>query len=184
MTGAGVEGLKAKVVENEQIGAAEGFDEARMAAIASGERQILAELWPAMIEDGAIVAAGFLADGAGQPALADAGRADQGQIVVGVDPFALGELLEQGAVETPGGTIIDIFDARLLTQFGGAQPRRQAFVPPPGRLPVEEQGEPVGVGDVLRLVSRGEVGESLGHSIKAEGVKLIEGWMFEHVGVS
>ena len=29
----------------------------------------------------------------------------------------------------------------------------------------------------------GEVGESLGHSIEAEGVKLIEGWMFEHVGL-
>ena len=42
-----------------------------------------------LIEDGAIVAAGFLADGAGQPALADAGLADQGEIVVGVDPFAL-----------------------------------------------------------------------------------------------
>jgi len=40
------------------------------------------------------------------------------------------------------------------------------------------------VGDVLRLVGRGEIGESLGHSIEAEGVKLIEGWMFEHVGVS
>ena len=72
--GAGVEGFEAEVVENEQIGAAEGFDEARMAAVAPGERQVLAELWPAMIEDGAIVAAGFLADGAGQPAFADAGR--------------------------------------------------------------------------------------------------------------
>ena len=39
VTGAGVEWLKAEVVENEQIGAAEGFDEARMAAVASGERQ-------------------------------------------------------------------------------------------------------------------------------------------------
>ena len=84
-----------------------------------------------MIEDGAIVAAGFLADGAGQPAFADAGWADQGEIVVGVDPFALGELLEQGAIETSGGAIVDVFDARLLAQFGGAQPRRQAFVPPP-----------------------------------------------------
>ena len=74
VTSAGVEGFEAEVVENEQIGAAEGFDESRMAAVASGERQVLAELWPAMIEDGAIVAAGFLADGAGQPALADAGR--------------------------------------------------------------------------------------------------------------
>ena len=74
MTGAGVEGFEAEVVENEQIGAAEGFDEARMAAVASGERQVLAELRPAMIEDGPIVAAGFLADGAGEPAFADAGR--------------------------------------------------------------------------------------------------------------
>ena len=56
VTGAGVEGFEAEVVENEQIGAAEGFDEARMAAVASGERQVLAELRPAMIEDGAIVA--------------------------------------------------------------------------------------------------------------------------------
>jgi hypothetical protein len=76
VTGAGVERFEAEVVENEQIGAAEGFDEARMAPVASGERQILAELRPAMIEDGAIVAAGFLADGASQPTLADAGRAN------------------------------------------------------------------------------------------------------------
>ena len=106
MTGAGVEGFEAEVVENEQIGAAERFDKARMSPIAPGERQVLAQLRPAMIEDGAIVAAGFLADGAGQPALADAGRADQGQIVVRVDPFALRELLEQGAIETAGGAMM------------------------------------------------------------------------------
>jgi hypothetical protein len=44
-----------------------------MSPVAPGERRVLAQLRPAMIEDGAIVAAGFLADGAGQPALADAG---------------------------------------------------------------------------------------------------------------
>src|SRR5271156_6419764 len=106
VAGAGVAGVEAEVVEDEQIGAAEGLDEARMAPIASGERQILAELRPAMIEDGAIVATGLLADGAGEPTLADAGRADQGQIVMGVDPFALRELLEQGAVQTAGGAIV------------------------------------------------------------------------------
>jgi hypothetical protein len=73
MTSASIERFEAEVVEDEQIGAAEGFDEARMATVASGERQVLAELRPAMIEDGAIVAAGFLANGASQPALADAG---------------------------------------------------------------------------------------------------------------
>ena len=34
VTGAGVEGFEAEVVENEQISAADGFDEARMAAVA------------------------------------------------------------------------------------------------------------------------------------------------------
>ena len=63
MTGAGVEGLEAEVVEDEEIGAAEGFDEARMSPVASGEHEVAAKLRPAMIEDGAIVAAGFVADG-------------------------------------------------------------------------------------------------------------------------
>jgi len=131
VTGAGVEGFEAEVVENEQIGSAEGFDEAWMAPVTSGERQVLAELRPAMIENGSIVATGLMADGAGQPALADAGRAYQGQIVVSVDPFTLRKLLEQGAVEPPGGAIVDVLDARLLTQPGGAQTSGQAFVPPP-----------------------------------------------------
>jgi hypothetical protein len=37
-----------------------------------------------------IVAAGFMADGASQPAFADTGRTDQGEIVVGLDPVSLG----------------------------------------------------------------------------------------------
>jgi len=76
VTGAGVKWFKAEVVEDEEIGAAEGFDQARMATISSAERQVLAELRPAMIEHGAIVAAGLMADGASQPAFADAGWAD------------------------------------------------------------------------------------------------------------
>ena len=84
-----------------------------------------------MIENRAIVAAGFLADGAGEPALADAGRPDQGEIVVGVDPFACRELLEERAIKTTGGTIVDVFDARLLAEFCRAQPCRQPLVPAP-----------------------------------------------------
>ena len=84
-----------------------------------------------MIEDGSIVATGFLADGASQPAFADAGWADQVQIVVGLDPVALGEPLEQGAIETTGGARVDVFDARLLAELCGAQARRQALVPRP-----------------------------------------------------
>ena len=150
-----------------------------MAAVATREREVFAELRPAMIDDGAIVAAGLLADGAGEPAFADAGRADEGQIVVGVDPLALGELLEQGAVEPARGAVVDVFDARLLAEFGGAQPRRQPFVAPKRGFPIEQQGEPVVAVESLRLVGLGEFGEGLGHSVKAEGVELVEGRMFE-----
>jgi len=48
-----------------------------MASVASRERPILAELRPARI---AIVAAGFMADGASQPAFADASWTDQGPL--------------------------------------------------------------------------------------------------------
>ena len=44
VTGAGVEGLEAEVVEDEEIGAAEASDQARMAPVASGEREVAAEL--------------------------------------------------------------------------------------------------------------------------------------------
>jgi hypothetical protein len=63
-----------------------------------------------------------------KPAFANAGRADEGQIVVGVDPFALDQLLEQGAVKTAGIAIVDVFNAGLLAQFGDAQPRRETLV--------------------------------------------------------
>jgi hypothetical protein len=131
MPGAGVEGLETPIVENEKVGAAERPQEARMTAIAARRGEIFEELWDAMIEDGAIVAAGFMADGASQPAFADAGWADQGEIVVGVDPVSLGEPLEQGAIETSGGAVVDVLDACLMAELCSAQPRRQALVSSP-----------------------------------------------------
>lgn len=38
--------------------------------------------------------------------------------------------------------------------------------------------------ELLRLVGFGEFGEGLGHSIKAKGVELVEGRMFEQAIVS
>jgi hypothetical protein len=39
-----VEGLEAEVVEDEEIGAAQGFEEARMSPVASGEHEVAAKL--------------------------------------------------------------------------------------------------------------------------------------------
>jgi hypothetical protein len=51
VTRAGVERLEAEVVEDQEIGAAEGFQKAGMTAVAAGERELFAELGPAMIDD-------------------------------------------------------------------------------------------------------------------------------------
>ena len=91
VAGAGIERLEAEVVEDQEIGAAEGFDKTRE-PIAARERKIFAELRPAMIDDGTVIAAGLLASGASEPTFADARWADQSQIVAGVDPLAFGEL--------------------------------------------------------------------------------------------
>src|SRR5208283_4333953 len=110
VAGARVERLQAPVVEDQQIGSSDGFQHAGMASVAARQGEVFAELGPAVIEHGAIVAAGLVADGAGEPAFADAAGADEGQIVVGVDPGALSELLEEGAVETARTAVIHVLD--------------------------------------------------------------------------
>ena len=87
-----------------------------------------------------------MAEGAGQPAFADAGRAAQDQIVVRVDPFALGELVEQGAVEAARDAVIDILDDGAVAQPGVAQSGGEALVAAMGDLAIDQQAEPVGMG--------------------------------------
>ena len=65
---------------------------------------------------------------------------------MGVDPTALGELLEQRAVEAARGTVIDILDGGLMAQSGIAQAGEQAPVTSIAGLPIEQQGKPFGMG--------------------------------------
>ena len=58
---------------------------------------------------------------------------------MGVDPVSLGEPLEQRAIKTSRGAVVDVFDACLMAELRGTQPRRQALVPAPRDLLVEEQ---------------------------------------------
>jgi hypothetical protein len=51
---------------------------------------------------------------AGKPTFADPGGPTQDQIVVCVDPVAIGELVEQRAVEATRGSVINVLDAGLL----------------------------------------------------------------------
>ena len=89
---------------------------------------------------------------------------------MGVDPFALDQLLEPRAVKAAGTTIVDILDAGLLAQFGDAQPRREALVLSPGRLAIEQKPEPFVMAEAAGSPVGGEFGEGLGHAMQAKGV--------------
>src|SRR6202008_2145771 len=141
-TGAGVEGFEAPIVEDEELDAGETTQDAGIAAVTAGEREFGEELGDPLIENRAVVAAGLVTEGTSKPRFADAGRPAQNQIVVRVDPFAIGELVEQGAVEAAWGPVIDVLDAGLLAQSGIAQPGGKPLVAAMGELAIDQQAEP------------------------------------------
>ena len=71
---ASVERFEAPIIEDEKLDAVEAAHDASVAAVAVGQREIGEELGNALIQNGAVVAAGFVAEGTGKPAFADAGR--------------------------------------------------------------------------------------------------------------
>src|SRR5882724_2930277 len=93
-TGAGVERFEAPIVEDEELDAGETAQDAGIAAVTTGEREFGEELGNPLIEDRTVVAAGLVTQGTSKPRFAHAGRPAQNQIVVRVDPFAIGELVE------------------------------------------------------------------------------------------
>jgi len=90
----GIEGLETPIVKDEELHAPERPQESGITAVAARQREIGEELGNALIENGPVVTASPMSESAGKPTFADAGRAAQDDVIVGVDPTALGELLE------------------------------------------------------------------------------------------
>src|SRR5690349_1128683 len=101
-----------------------------MPAVAAGQGKVGEQPRHPLVDDGVVVAAGLLAEGAGQPGLPHPGRPLDDQVLPGLDPAALGELLEQGAVETAAAAPVDVLDAGLVAQLGEPQPRLEPAVVP------------------------------------------------------
>src|SRR4051812_698107 len=118
-----------------------------------------------------------MAERAGEPTLADAGGSFDHQILRLVDPAAGDQGLEQGAIETAGGAIIDVFDGGLMAQPGKAQPGPQPSLVALGDFAVEQESEPFGV----RQRGTGRVGFQLGegarHAGEAQLMELLDGGM-------
>ena len=95
----GGEPIRPPIIEDEQIGFDERAEEARIPPVAPGEFQLGEEARDAAVEDGGVVAARLLSEGAGEPCLADPAGAGDEQVALLGDPAARGELLEQRLVE-------------------------------------------------------------------------------------
>lgn len=67
------------------------------------------------------------------------------------DPLAGGQGLEEGAVKTASGAIVDVLDGGDLTQLGTGQAAREAAVVASGGLAIDEEAEPIGVRHPGRL---------------------------------
>ena len=111
---------------------------------------------------------------------ADAGWAAQDQIVVRVDPLAIGELMEQRPIEAARGAVIDVLDDGVVTQPGIAQAGGEALVAAMGDLAIDEETEPIDMGEGCAFAGGFELGEGLGHAGKPEFGELIEHRMGQH----
>src|SRR3546814_19297703 len=126
MAGIAIERLKPPVVKDEQVDAGKALHARSDAAVSLGQRQVVDQPRQARVENRAVVAAGLVTDGAGEPALADAGRPDNRAVPVGGDPVALEPHLEQAAIEPDRREVINVFGPGLVPPPCLTQAKRKA----------------------------------------------------------
>ena len=76
--------------------------------------------------------------------------------------------MEQRAIEPARGAVINVLDDSMVAQPGIAQAGGKALVAAMGDLAIDEQAEPIGVGQGCAFAGGFEFGERLGHAGKPE----------------
>jgi hypothetical protein len=135
------ENRKAPIVEYQELNAAEGFEHATIAAVAASKGEGLEQARDTVILDRTIVAAGFVAEGAGNPALAEPGCSSDEQVLVAVDPVAADEPSEDGAVDTAWRAQVDVFHACALAQCSELEACRETFGVALGGFAIDQQSD-------------------------------------------
>jgi len=122
-----IENREPPVVEDEELNATDGFEQAAIAAVASSEGERLEQARDAMILDRAIVAASFVTEGASNPAFAQPGCPCDEQVLIAVDPITADQPGEDGAVDAAWRAPIEVFHACALAQRGELETGRETF---------------------------------------------------------
>ena len=115
-----IELLRPPIIEDEQVDPGEAVQHLGVAAVTTRQGERGKEPGCPVVGDGEILAAGFVAERAGQPALADPGWSGEQQPMPGADPVTAGELEKEPAIEAAGGAVVDVLDAGLMPQLNRA----------------------------------------------------------------
>lgn len=95
----------------------------------------------AVVAHGVVGPAGGVGEGGGHEGLGHTGRPQDQGIEVLTEPFALGQLQDEAALEAAGRGQVEGFDGRRERQAGRLQTTPQAVVVPMGALLLHERGQ-------------------------------------------
>ena len=123
------------------MNAADGFEQPAISAVAASQGERFEQARDAVILDRTIVAAGLVAEGAGNPALAEPGCPCDEQVLVAVDPVAADEPGEDGAIDTAWRAQIDVFHACALAQRGELEAGRETLGVALGGFAIDQQSD-------------------------------------------
>src|SRR4029077_2318933 len=131
----GIERFRPPIVDDQQAGAFERGHQPRQPAFAARLGEIGEHARGALVEHRKALAAGFVAERASQPRLADTGRADEAKMMMLADPLTARELEEESTVEAAVGAEVDVLDDGRLAQPGLAQAAGEPLGLAAGGLP-------------------------------------------------
>jgi len=94
-----------------------------------------------VILDRTIVSAGLVAEGAGNPTLAQAGCSGDEQVLVAVDPVAADESGEDSAIDAAWRAPIEVFHACALAQRGELEAGGETFGVALGGFAIDQQSD-------------------------------------------
>ena len=136
------------IVEDQEIGAGELLQAATEAAVAVGDTQFFEQAAEASVEDGEALTTRGLAQGTGEPGLAETGGAGDEDVVAAANPIGTGETGELARIETAGTARVEVLDAGVgILELGLFEQTFQAPGIAPGELAIDEKAETIFEGE-------------------------------------
>nr|CAA55962.1 unnamed protein product [Pseudomonas fluorescens] len=181
MPGIFLQRRQAPVVQNQDIDLGQLLQGAPEATVAVGDAQLLQQARGAQVQRAVALATGLVAQGAGEPGLADAGRAGQQQVVPLTDPVTTGQGRDQALVQRAATAPVEVFQAGAgVLELGLFTQPLQALVVAPGQLAVEQQAEALIEAQAVAGRQRPLFFQCSGHAAQPQLVQLAQGVLGHH----